>query len=58
MDELIEDKKKTEAKLLDIKSLTEKLNNVLKVNSPVTKEVVWVDANRAGAQTIIFKALK
>ena len=46
LDELMEDKKNTEANLKDmINSLTEKLENALKANNPVKKEVVWVDAN-------------
>lgn len=46
MDELIEDKKKTEAKLHDeIKYLKEKLDSAMKASNPAEKEVVWVDAN-------------
>ena len=46
LDELMEDKKNTEANLKDqINSLMEKLENALKANNPVKKEVVWVDAN-------------
>lgn len=46
MDEIIEDKKKTEAKLQDeIKSLMEKLDHSTKATIPVKKELVWVDAN-------------
>lgn len=46
MDELIKDKQNTEAKLQDeIKSLTKKLDNALRANNPVQREVVWVDGN-------------
>jgi len=58
MEELIEDKKKTEAKLQDeIKSLTEKLDNAMKVNQPTKRELVWVDANINNAENSIIQQI-